>query len=241
MLEEILKYSIGGITLSGALVYLIKSIVNNLVNRNFEAYKYKLTSENEIYRLNIEKDIEKFKLTLNKEIEAYRHELERMNLEHQIKFSKIYELETEKLEELNEKMLTIEKNVMFIYQSLEFEEKLDYKSIMDKIYEINNINDWFEHNKSKINTNIIKLVEFILDRVVLEFIGNVMSSIIIKEYNLPDEVASFYKQHYTKQFDKNVLIELGKVITNKQMTYVRQVINEFTLHRLGIQYDKRFS
>ena len=78
--NQIIKYFLSSSVITAGLVYLAKLIIDKFVESRIEKYKNSL-----------QKDTESFRHNLNFEAEKFRHELNKTSIEHQIKYSKLYE------------------------------------------------------------------------------------------------------------------------------------------------------
>ena len=79
-LTEILKYFLSTSSITIGIVYVIKLCIDKFAESKIENYKASL-----------EKDSELFKSNLNIEAENFRHQLNIVSVEHQIRYSKLYE------------------------------------------------------------------------------------------------------------------------------------------------------
>lgn len=78
--NQIIKFFLSASIVTGGLVYITKLIIDKFVESRIEKYKNSL-----------QQDTENFKHNLNFEAEKFRHELNTASIEHQIKFTKLYE------------------------------------------------------------------------------------------------------------------------------------------------------
>lgn len=117
LIKEIAMFSIGTISVSGAVAYIAKAIINNWIN----------------------KDIERYKIELN-----------RLSLEHQIKFSKLHNDRAEviknlysKLDDLKLKLeIVLDKNSYSVFDN------------QDELYIILDFLDYYAKNKIYFNRDI---------------------------------------------------------------------------------------
>lgn len=104
MWDEILKFSIGSVTLGGVIIFIAKGIFNAFLN----------------------KDIENFKIKLNKELEDHKSELQKINFEHQTKFTKLYEERATVVKETYKMLVDVEDYIKIYFSNI-LDEKEDTK------------------------------------------------------------------------------------------------------------------
>ena len=78
--NEIVKSVLSTSIITAGFMYLIKLLIDKFVEIKIEKYKNSL-----------EKETESFRHNLSFEAEKYKHELNKVSIEHQIKYSKLYE------------------------------------------------------------------------------------------------------------------------------------------------------
>src|SRR6185312_15079941 len=78
--NQIIKFFLSTSIITGGLIYLAKFLLDKFVEIKIEKYKHSLQN-----------DTEEFKHKLNFETEKFKQELNKTTIEHQIKYSKLYE------------------------------------------------------------------------------------------------------------------------------------------------------
>lgn len=101
---EILK-TLGIIAIgSGAIAYLFKHIGTRLIDHFFDTRLQK-------YEANLNIEFQSTKIKYDKEIETYKSDLQRINYEHSIKYSKLYEERAEVIKNIFRKLATVEESM----------------------------------------------------------------------------------------------------------------------------------
>ncbi|MDU4843982.1 MAG: hypothetical protein E6342_17635 [Clostridium sp.] len=125
VLENILTFSIGTISVSTCIVFIAKAMFNKWIDVSLEKYKSKL----------------------NLELEEYKIEKQRVSDEYTFKFTKLHEERAIVIRELYSKLLDVENYISLIIKSIE-EEGYDY-SYVEKLH--NSISPYIKYsNKNKI-------------------------------------------------------------------------------------------
>lgn len=78
--NQVIKFFLSASIITGGLVYLSKLVIDKFVESRIEKYKNFL-----------HKDFESFKHSLSSEAEKFRYDLNTTSVEHQIKYTKLYE------------------------------------------------------------------------------------------------------------------------------------------------------
>ena len=78
--NQIIKFFLSTSIITGGLIYLAKFLLDKFVEIKIERYKHSLQN-----------DTEEFKHKLNFETEKFKQELNKTTIEHQIKYTKLYE------------------------------------------------------------------------------------------------------------------------------------------------------
>jgi hypothetical protein len=90
--QEILKYFISVTVITGTIGFISKTLFSKFIDAG----------------------IEKYKAALNKDLELYKSDLERINTEHQIRYSKLYEKRGKKIKKLYQLIYELENKLKFL-------------------------------------------------------------------------------------------------------------------------------
>lgn len=125
VLENILTFSIGTISVSACVVFIAKAIFNKWMDVGLEKYKSKL----------------------NLELEEFKIEKQKISDEHKLKFTKLHEERADVIKELYSKLLDVEDYISLNIKAIE--KKENNKELELKLY--NSVSQYMEYsNKNRI-------------------------------------------------------------------------------------------
>ncbi|WNF35675.1 hypothetical protein RJD24_14600 [Bacillaceae bacterium IKA-2] len=139
MIEEILKFSIGSITISAVVVFISKGIFNTLLS----------------------KDIENYKTRLNKELEGHKSELQKSIFEHKTKFSNLHGERANVIKELYKKLTNLETYLKDYYSDItDNQDKLLVgKTLSTLTTSYLDFMEYFNHNRIFFDDNVCFYIE----------------------------------------------------------------------------------
>jgi hypothetical protein len=150
--NQIIKFFLSTSIITGGLIYLAKFLLDKFVEIKIEKYKNSLQN-----------DTEEFKHKLNFETKKFTHELNKTSIEHQIKYSKLYEergqiikLTYNLLFELENSLL----NLTSMFQGPEW--TTDTERDKKASETINNLRTHLEQNRIFFSANLCSNIETIL-------------------------------------------------------------------------------
>jgi len=141
---EIIITSIGGsAVLFGALSYLAKSIISQLLTKDIENHKTKLKFESDL------------------ELEKFKSELEKTAFEHQTRFSKLHDKRAEIIAELYSRIVDLYNTVkIFVGMALVDDGEEQKKKITKELWEtVDHYRDYFQKHKIFLEVELCKKIE----------------------------------------------------------------------------------
>jgi RNAse (barnase) inhibitor barstar len=139
---------------TGLITYLAQAIINNFINRRFEAYKVELNNASQIQKMEIDKNFEAYKAQLNLNyFKKNRLHDERLKI-----VSDLYKL----LQRLNSKAINMTMPFRIVYQDNNAEEQEEFRRIKETSDIFNEAKTFFYEHKIYFSPSISDQIEKIL-------------------------------------------------------------------------------
>lgn len=157
LLDEILKFSIGSITISAVIIFVSKAFFKQWLAQRVEVHKAEL----------------------NKDVEEYKSNLQRIYNEHSIRFSKLHSERAEVIKILYYQLVEMENNIKSLSYFLQREERelSELDVLIDPLTtSINKYNDYAQKNRIFFNDEIClatKEIEAIV-QILLSFTQEIL-------------------------------------------------------------------
>lgn len=148
----ILKFFLSASVITAGIIYLAKLIIDKLAESRIENYKNSL-----------QKDTEGFRHNLSLEAEKFRHELNTNSIEHQIKYSKLYEERGQVVKLIYNLLLDLEtslSNMTTLFQGPEWIEDTEREKKSKE--SIKNLKEALEQNRIFFSGILCEKIESIL-------------------------------------------------------------------------------
>lgn len=159
----IIKFFLSSSLIIAGVVYFAKFVLNKFVELRMEKYKNSLL-----------KDTESFRFNLNSEAEKFRHTLNTASIEHQIRYSKLYEERGQIIKEIYNLLLNLENalaDLTTIYQGPEWiTDTLRDEKAKESIH---NLRNHLERNRIFFSVDLCGKIESIIkssQKITIEMI-----------------------------------------------------------------------
>ncbi len=150
--NQIIKFFLSTSVITAGVIYIAKLIIDKLVDSRIEKYKNSL-----------QKDTESFRHGLNFEVEKFRHELNTSSVEHQIKYSKLYEERGQVVKLTYRFLLDLETslaNLTTLFQGPDWITDIEREKSANE--SISNLRKYLAQNRIFFSENLCKKIESIL-------------------------------------------------------------------------------
>jgi Zn-dependent oligopeptidase len=150
--NQIIKHFLSTSVITAGLVYLAKLIIDKFVESRIDKYKNSL-----------QKDTESFRHNLNFEAEKFRYDLNTLSVEHQIKYSKLYEERGQIIKQIYNLLLDLENslsNQTTLFQGPEWINDTERDKKATESIQI--LRSQFEQNRIFFSIDLCKKIESII-------------------------------------------------------------------------------
>ncbi|MGI4729556.1 MAG: hypothetical protein ACRYGB_13360 [Janthinobacterium lividum] len=214
---QIIKFFLSTSLITGSVVYLMKRIIDKFLESRIEKYKNSLQINTEIFRHE-----------LNFEAEKFKQELNTKTVEHQIKYSKLYEERGQIIKLIYNLLLNLEGSLVLlttIFQGPDWTN--DTERDAKTVESVQNLKKELEQNRIFFTSTLCKKVDSIIatsNKIIIEM-----------------RVAKIYKQRNEQYYKNNISLndeELSKPI-DIWIKLEKEVQNEIISAKLDLAQEFR--